>query len=73
MTADETMIHVRFAPDGTVTEISARPAGLGAQDWFNLLSEVAGQYFAALSGGRGLFRLPPAALGAVQAKLGEAA
>ena len=27
----DVMIHVRFAPDGTVTEIGERPAGCTAQ------------------------------------------
>lgn len=53
----EVIIHVRFAPDGTVMEIGERPAGLSAQDWFNRLSQAAGDAYQALSGGRGLFRL----------------
>lgn len=67
MPAEDTMIHVRFAPDGTVTEIGARPAGLTAQQWFNRLTERASSHFAALSGGRGLFRLPPGVLDGVLA------
>ena len=55
MSTEDTMIHVRFAPDGTVTEISARPADLTAQQWFNCLTENAGSHFAALSGGSALF------------------
>lgn len=51
------MIHVRFAPDGTVTEIGERPANKSAQDWFNHLSASAKNNFEALSGGRGLFRI----------------
>jgi len=73
MDPSEQMIHVRFAPDGTVTEIGARPPSLSTQQWYNLLSEVAGLHFAALSGGRGLFRLPPAVLEAIRTRLGEAA
>lgn len=73
MTADDTMIHVRFAPDGTVTEIGQRPAGLTAQQWFNCLTEKAGAHFAALSGGRGLFRLPSDLLDSVRADIGGAA
>jgi hypothetical protein len=57
MSEDRVMIHVRFAPNGGVTEIGERPASLSAQDWFNLLSDNAGMSYQALSGGRGLFRL----------------
>jgi hypothetical protein len=57
MSENTVMIHVRFAPDGSVTEIGERPAGLTAQEWYNRLSEKAGTMFQALSGGRGVFRL----------------
>jgi hypothetical protein len=53
----QTMIHVRFSPDGSVTEIGERPPALNAQAWFNRLSEKAGMSYQPLSGGRGLFRL----------------
>jgi hypothetical protein len=58
MSETQVIIHVRFAPDGTVTEIGERPESLGAQDWFNRLSTNAGNVYQALSGGRGVFRLP---------------
>lgn len=51
------MIHVRFAPNGQVVEISERPAETSPQDWFNHLSEKAGMQYQPLSGGRGVFRL----------------
>ncbi|WP_425283587.1 hypothetical protein [Methyloceanibacter stevinii] len=54
-----TMIHVRFSADGSVSEIGERPTGLTPQDWFNRLSDKAGTKFQPLSGGRGIFRLPP--------------
>ncbi len=57
MSEDRVMIHVRFAPNGSVTEIGERPASSSAQDWFNLLSDTVGMSYEALSGGRGLFRL----------------
>ncbi len=53
----QTLIHVRFAPDGTVTEIGARPEGVIAQAWFDHLSRTAGSGYQALSGGRGVFRV----------------
>jgi hypothetical protein len=55
----QVMIHVRFAPNGSVTEISERPTTVSAQDWFNRLSDRAGMHYQPLSGGRGLFRLSP--------------
>lgn len=57
MDNDQVMIHVRFAANGTVTDIGERPAELSAQAWFNRLSNTAGDAYRALSGGRGLFRL----------------
>lgn len=57
MESEQIMIHVRFAPNGTVTEIGERPAAASAQDWFNHLSENNGDNYQAFSGGRGLFRL----------------
>jgi hypothetical protein len=50
------IIHARFAPNGTVVEISERPSGLTAQQWFNVLSEKTDAY-QSLAGGRGVFRL----------------
>ena len=55
----QTMIHVRFSPDGSVTEIGARPQGIDPQTWFNHLSRAAGNVYQAFAGGRGLFRLDP--------------
>jgi hypothetical protein len=56
---DKVIIHVRFSPDGAVSEIGERPAGLDAQQWYNRLSSKAGSSFETLSGGRGFFRLLP--------------
>ena len=67
MTTPTTMIHVRFAPDGTVFEIGERPQSLSAQQWFDRLSEKAGEEFQALSGGRGVFRLAPEVIEALKA------
>lgn len=65
-TEAEVMVHVRFAPDGTVTEIGERPAETAAQHWFNRLSQQAGTSYQALSGGRGLFRLSRAVIDALK-------
>jgi hypothetical protein len=56
MDQQNVMIHARFAPNGTVVEISERPGGLTPQEWFNVLSERTDAY-QSLAGGRGLFRL----------------
>jgi len=61
------IIHVRFSPDGTVTEIGERPPATAAQDWFNRLSDKVGMSYQALSGGRGVFRLERADLDALKA------
>lgn len=54
----ECMIHLRFFPDGTVAEIGERPSGVKPHDWFKYLSQHTQNCYQALSGGRGLFRLP---------------
>ncbi len=57
MEPQKVLIHLRFAPNGTVVEISERPKVLSPQEWFNCLSEKAGNAYQSLSGGRGVFRL----------------
>ncbi|WP_454631803.1 hypothetical protein [Bradyrhizobium cenepequi] len=56
------IIHARFAPNGTVVEISERPDSLTPQQWFNFLSHNAGSVYQVLAGGRGVFRLTRAQL-----------
>lgn len=67
MSDPQVMIHVRFAPNGTVTEIGERPSAASAQDWFNHLSRSTVNCYESLSGGRGLFRVPPEQLQAAKA------
>jgi hypothetical protein len=55
--AETMMIHVRFAPNGVVVEISERPQAIAPQDWFNHLSASATDVYQALAGGRGIFRI----------------
>ncbi len=64
--AEVVMIHVRFNYDGKVSEISARPSGVPAQEWYDFLRQHT-SCFEALSGGRGLFRLPQAEVATLQA------
>jgi hypothetical protein len=62
------LIHLRFAPNGTVVEISERPKALTPQEWFYALSDKAGNAYQALSGGRGVFRLTSEQVGAFKAE-----
>ncbi len=73
METETTMIHARFAPNGTVVEISQRPNGLTPQEWFNLLSDKAGDTYQAFSGGRGVFRVPPTQLETLKAGVAASA
>jgi hypothetical protein len=63
----ECVIHLRFFPDGTVAEIGERPPGVKAQDWFKYLTQHTSNRYQALSGGRGLFRLPRPEVAALKA------
>jgi len=56
------IIHVRFAPNGRVIQISERPAKLTPDQWFDLLKARADSAYHLLSGGRGVFRLTRAAV-----------
>ena len=67
METGKVIIHVRFAPDGSVVEIGERPTGLTPQDWFNRLSENAGTHYQAFAGGRGVFRITRASIDALKA------
>ncbi len=66
MENEKTLVHVRFAPDGLVVEISERPVALSPQEWFNQLSDKAGMHYQAFAGGRGLFRLESPVLEAMK-------
>ena len=68
MEQQNVIIHARFAPNGTVVEISERPAALSPQEWFNFLSDKAGTHYQALSGGRGVFRLTRPEVDALKAQ-----
>ncbi len=57
MEPQKVLIHVRFAPNGTVVEISERPKALSPQEWYNVLCDKAGATYQPLSGGRGVFRI----------------
>jgi hypothetical protein len=55
--SSDVMVHVRFAPNGVVTEIAERPTAATAQGWFDHLTAHVGEQFQPLSGGRGVFRI----------------
>jgi hypothetical protein len=61
------VIHVRFSPDGSVTEIGERLAGASAQEWFNRLIGRAGNGYQPLSGGRAVFRIRRAEINSLKA------
>jgi hypothetical protein len=71
--AQNVLIHVRFAPNAAVVEISERPAGVSGQDWFYLLSDKAASVYQPLAGGRGVFRLTRAAVDAIKAEAAPSA
>lgn len=64
----EVMIHLRFAPNGTVVEIGERPGAMAPQEWFNFLYQRRVGAYQAFSGGRGLFRLSREELDAFKAE-----
>ena len=68
METKNVIIHVRFAPDAAVVEISERPSALSPQAWFNYLCDRAGLDYQALSGGRGVFRLTRAQVDSLKAE-----
>jgi hypothetical protein len=69
MSNDPVMIHVRFAPDGAVTEIGERPEAATPATWFNHLSGKVGESFQPLSGGRGIFRVAREEMDSLKASL----
>jgi hypothetical protein len=58
MATSEVVIHARYAPDGTCTEIGERPAALSPQDWYTYLYATVGETAQPLAGGRLIFRVP---------------
>jgi hypothetical protein len=68
MESEKVIIHLRFAPNGTVVEIGERPEGLSPQEWFNFLSQAAGDAYQPFSGGRGVFRLGRGKIDALKAE-----
>jgi hypothetical protein len=68
MDAENLIVHVRFAPNGRVVEISERPGGLDPHAWFDFLSDNAGDVYQTLAGGRGVFRLTREAIEALKVK-----
>ena len=67
MGTSEVVIHARYALDGSVSEISERPEGFTAQEWFNLLCIKVPNTAHALSGGRMVFRVDAAELATLKA------
>jgi hypothetical protein len=70
---NQVTVHVRFAPDGSVAEIGARPAEATPQKWFNTLSANCAASFRALTGGRGIFVVAAEKLSALQTTVSKSA
>ncbi|MGO9356161.1 MAG: hypothetical protein ACLP1D_00620 [Xanthobacteraceae bacterium] len=68
MEPENIVIHLRFAPNGTVVEIGERPAALSPQQWFDQLSLRQGNAYQVFAGGRGIFRLTRAEIDALKAE-----
>ena len=73
MEAGTVIIHARFAPNGTVVEISERPPSMNPMEWFNYLSEKVGTTYQPLSGGRGVFRVNRGKVDSLKAEVGPTA
>lgn len=61
------LIHVWFAPDGTVKAIAEKPSTISEQEWFKRLNAKAGDVYQPLAGGRGVYRIGAARLNALKA------
>lgn len=72
MNSEEVLIHVRFSPDGAVTDIGERPAAATPQSWFNQLATRFGEAYQPLSGGRGLFRIARSEVDSFKSSLASA-
>jgi hypothetical protein len=62
MNSQQVIIHVRFAPNGRVIQISERPAKLTPNQWFDVLNARASSAYRALARGRGIFQLSRTAI-----------
>nr|WP_083992235.1 hypothetical protein [Bradyrhizobium embrapense] len=57
MSIQGVIIHLRFAPNGKVIQISERLAKLTPNQWFEVLNARASSAYRPLARGRGIFRL----------------
>lgn len=64
---DVVVIHGRFQPDGTVTQIAECPEGVSPQTWFNYLADKAADAYQTLAGARIVFTLTPERLSGLKA------
>lgn len=68
MNISSTIIHARFAPNGSVIDIGECPAWASPQEWFNFLSYNTVNCYQALSNGRGVFRIAKDQLDALKVR-----
>lgn len=62
------VVHLRFAPNGTISEIAERPEPLSPQQWFDFLYSRSVSTYQTFAGGRGVFRIARAELDALRAQ-----
>ncbi|UGA42084.1 hypothetical protein HU230_0027585 [Bradyrhizobium quebecense] len=62
MNSQQVIVHVRFAPNGRVVQISERPAKLTPNQWFDVLNARASSSYRPIARGRGVFRLTRTAI-----------
>ncbi|UGY00457.1 hypothetical protein [Bradyrhizobium quebecense] len=62
MNSQQVIVHVRFAPNGRVVQISERPAKLTPNQWFDVLNARASSSYRLIARGRGVFRLTRTAI-----------
>jgi hypothetical protein len=71
MENDHVIVHVKFAPDGTVVDIGERPQQLSPQQWFDTLCNHTAGGYQPLAGGRALYQLPRTELDALKSGAGK--
>jgi len=71
MENDRVMIHVKFAPDGSVVDIGERPEALSPQQWFDALCKHTAGGYQPLAGGRALYQLPRTEIDSLKSTAGQ--
>ena len=64
----DVLLHVRYSPDSSIFFIDSCPSCLSSDAWLKLLLAEASDYYRALAGGRGFFRIPSERFSAILVK-----